>query len=138
MGLFDRLSAPKHPALDASGPQAATLAGFDAEITDLMAQVGNKIELLALDGAVYAFVGNPPKNFGLAWFDSQGRHNLKKLAEAHGLGYNAMAEITERLGAAYSRHLDQPRFSHPVGKRPVTVIYSEELAREIAGIISVV
>lgn len=138
MGLFDRFSAPKHPALDAASSQAATFAIYEREIADLLEQVGNSVELVVADGVVYALVGKPPKSFGLAWFDDQGQHNLKKLAESHGLGFSAMASITERLGVAYSDNQDQPRFAYPVGKRTVTVIASDELAREIAGIISVV
>lgn len=135
MGLFDMFGGSKHPPLDPGSPEARVVVAHESQIADLVAQVGGSIEVVTADGAAFAFIGNPPKAFGIAWFDGDEVHNLKKYAEAKGLGYGAIAPVTDRLGAAYSTHAGAPRFSHAVGKHKVVVISSDELGREVAAII---
>ncbi|MBA4370689.1 MAG: hypothetical protein C0418_03810 [Coriobacteriaceae bacterium] len=137
MGLFDMFGGPKHPVLDPGTPAAAALEANASLLGELADQVGGGFEVVpAEDGAMYVFIGSPPKAFGVAWLSEGEQHNLKKLAERLGLGFNSVADLTERLGAAYSAHKDEPRFSATVGKHRFTVTQSEALGREVAAIIA--
>jgi len=75
-GCSDRSWRP----LDETSASARAIAGV-AAFAEFVSKANDRIEVVAGDGALYAFVGKPPKAFGLVWFTDEGRLDVRSAME---------------------------------------------------------
>lgn len=138
MGFLSRIlgSQPDHPPLDSSHPVASHLEALKEPIQTLVKQLPDPLEIVPTDEAAYAFIGNPPKKFGIAWVDAQGKvRNFKSLVEEQGLSVVTLEKLSEELKNAYIRGENEERFTARVDEREVVVMPSETLATDVREII---
>jgi hypothetical protein len=138
MGFLSQLLGKKHdyPPLEPSDPAAARLEKVKEPLSRLAAEIGGPLEIVPSDERAFVFIGNPPKKFGVAWVDSEGRtHNFKSLVEEKGLSVVTLEKLSDELKAAYVRHEGESRFSASLGEHEIVVTPSEPLCGEISGII---
>jgi hypothetical protein len=60
----------------------------------------DKLEVVPTDKVLYAFIGHPPEQFGVAWFENGEEHNFKTLMKARNLQTRDINRISEELRAA--------------------------------------
>ena len=80
---------------------------------------------------MYCFIGNPPDQFGIAWFEGNEEHNLKTLMKAKGLTAARAQQLSDELRRAYVRSDGEPRYEVQLGKKKVRVTPSATLEREL-------
>ncbi|MEW6428425.1 MAG: hypothetical protein AB1568_10360 [Thermodesulfobacteriota bacterium] len=138
MGLLEKLfgGGKKYPALAADSPAARNLEAMKKSLEQLSSEVGDSIEVVPDDDSAFVFIGNPPKNFGMAWIKGGSVHNFKSLAEERGIGQPQLLKMIEKLRDAYHRSGDDRRFSATIGGKSVVVTPSKDLAREVDSIIA--
>jgi hypothetical protein len=138
MGFLSQLLGKTHdyPPLEPSAAAAARLERVEKPLARLAGEIGGPLEVVPSDEAAFVFIGNPPKKFGVAWVDSEGKpHNFKTLVDEKGLSVVTLEKLSDELKAAYIRHESESRFSAQVGEHEVVVTPSEALGGEISGII---
>lgn len=137
MSLLGKLFGEKehHLELEPSS-RAATLIDRDREtIEEFVRRVHDKLELVPGDRATYVFIGHPPDAFGIAWLESGEEHNFKRLMKEKGLSQAEVQLRSDELRDAYRRSEGQPRYETTIAGKRVRVTPSEELEREVVGII---
>lgn len=138
MGFLSRIfgSQPDYPPLASSDPAAGRLEALREPIEKLAKELPDPLEIVPTDEAAYAFIGKPPKKFGIAWVDAEGQvHNFKSLVEEQGLSVVTLEKLSDELKNAYIRGEDEDRFMARVGEREVVVTPSETLATDVRKII---
>lgn len=125
MGLFDGMFGAKHEPLPESDPAVARIAAQNPGFESFVASANDKIEVLAGDGRVYAFVGKPPKAFGIVWFVDGERHDVRSEMEHKAMTRDGAAMLVQQLGGLYTSHADDERFTYKLGNHTVTVTPSE-------------
>jgi hypothetical protein len=138
MGLVDKLFGKKrtdHPPLDSDSPAAQRLAALGEPLGSLVKEVTEPVEVVMAEEAVYAFVGKPPKKFGVAWIRGDKVGNMKALVEEKNLSPIKVERLVDGLRDAYKRSGDAPRYIADVADDKVVVTLSEDLAREVHEII---
>ncbi len=140
MGFLDKLfgtTTKKYPPLAAESPTAKELASMKDPLEALMRDVSDPMEIVpAPDNRAYVFIGNPRKNFGMAWIEDGEIHNFKTLQEQKGVQQAQLLKMVAQLQEAYHRSGDDKRFSTSIGDRDVVVTPSSHLASEVNDIIS--
>jgi hypothetical protein len=137
MGLLGKLFGGEkdHPPLDPSTPEGQKMERHREVATAFANRIHDKLEVVPSEKVLYAFIGNPPDAFGIAWFEGGEEHNLKTLMKARGLTQEQVGHISNELRHAYVRSQGEPRYVMPAGKKKVTVTPSATLERELVKII---
>lgn len=133
MGIFDRLlgNDGSCPPLDPASAAAASIAARSGEIEPFVAKVPVHVELVPSASAVYAYLGKPPVDFGMAWFENGREVSLASLKEEQGLSQGRIQLLSRKLGAAYKRSAGSARYWTTIAGKRVIVAPSETLAAEI-------
>jgi len=139
MGFFGKLFGEKKelPPLDPASPAAARLAKFKTELETFVGKMNDRLEFVPADEAIYCFIGKPPAMFGMAWFHDGKEHNMKTLAAAKGLSNKKLQHMSLRLGEAYQKYMEEPRFSTAIAGKTVIVHPSDSLRSDVVQIIHV-
>ncbi|PLX46008.1 MAG: hypothetical protein C0609_01725 [Deltaproteobacteria bacterium] len=136
MGFLDRLfGEPQYPELDPSSDTAQRLDKLGEPIKTLAHDVRDKLEVVMGDSGTFVFVGKPPKQFGLMWLEDGKLVNFKEYAEKKELSSKELNQLIERMKAAYTRHIDEERFSTTLEDREVIVHPSGQFEHEMERII---
>ncbi|MFH2057687.1 MAG: hypothetical protein ABIJ59_02160 [Pseudomonadota bacterium] len=137
MGIFDKLFGGKkeYSPLDPNDPIFEQLNGIRQPLEDLANQTKDSLEVVTADKSTYVFIGNPPKQFGIAWVQDGKVYNLKTLAAKEGLSPIKLQKTSEKLSEAYKRSEKDARYSTQIGGCSLTVAASETLGKEVDHII---
>jgi hypothetical protein len=138
MSLLGRLFGGEkehHPPLDPASAEGARMERHREVATAFAQRIHDKLEVVPGERVLYAFIGNPPDAFGIAWFEGGEEHNLKTLMKAKGLSQLQVQHISEELRHAYVRSQGEPRYVLEAGKKKITVTPSASLERELVKII---
>jgi hypothetical protein len=137
MGLFGKLfgGGKEYPPLEPSTPEGQRFEPYRDVAAGFAAKLHDKLEVIPSKRALYAFIGNPPDAFGIAWFEGTEEHNLKTLMKAKGLTTARVQQLSDELRRAYVRSAAEPRFSVQLGKKKITVTPSQTLEQELVKII---
>jgi hypothetical protein len=137
MGLLGKLFGTErdHPPLDPSTDDGRRFERYRDVASEFAARIHDKLEVVPGERALYAFIGNPPDAFGIAWFEGGEEHNLKTLMKAKGLSQARVQRISDELREAYARWSGEPRYAVQAGKKRIVVTPSAALERELLTII---
>jgi len=138
MGLLDKLMGgkePEYPPLDAESTAAKRLEALREPLRELLADVDEPVEVVPAGESLYAFIGKPPKKFGLAWIHEGQVSNMKKLVAEKNLSPIKMERLVDTLRSAYERSGEAPRYKATVAERTVVVTESETLGQEVDQVI---
>lgn len=138
MGFLSQIFGKKrdYPPLEASEPAAHRIETMKEPLEKLAQEFPDSLEIVPADDAAYAFIGKPPKRFGVAWVDPDGKiHNFKTLVDEKGLSVVTLEKLSDALKAAYVRREEEARFSTRIGEHEVVVTPSPSLAADISKII---
>ena len=128
-GLFGR-KAGRAP-LDPAGAAAASIAARSAQLEPFVRKVHVPLELVPAADAVYAYLGKPPGDFGMAWFEGGREASFATLKEKEGVSQGRIQALAARLGAAYKKHGGAERYTATIAGKEVLVNPSEPLAAAI-------
>ncbi len=138
MGLFDKVFGKKEefPALSEASPTAGQIEQMKQPLEKLASEVSDPLEIVPTDNAAYAFIGKPPKKFGIAWVDADGKiRNFKSLVDEKGLAPITIEKLSSRMREAYLKGEEAKRYSATIAGREVVVTASTSMASEIEKII---
>lgn len=130
MGLFDGLMKAKYPALPEDAAAARAIAA-KPEFEAFAKSANDKMEVVPGTEALYVYVGNPPKAFGLVWFEDGARLDVRSLLGDGSLAPEPAAALTRRIREIYESYGEAARFEHRVGGHRLTVTPSDEMYREL-------
>ncbi len=133
MGLLDTLLGKKDacPPLDPTSVAAARIAARRELLEPFVRKVHVSLELVPAADAVYAFLGKPPVDFGMAWFENGREVSFTSLKEDQGLSQGRIQILSAKLGVAYKRSAGAQRYAATIAGKKVVVNPSESLAAEI-------
>jgi hypothetical protein len=138
MGFLDKLlgSSKEYPPLDNESPAMQKIEAMRQPVENLVAEINDPLELAPGNETTFAFIGKPPKKFGVAWVGKDGKIvNFKSLVEERGLSMISLEKLSDRLKEVYITHQDEPRFSMSIGGKQVVITPSEELKSDIRKVI---
>lgn len=138
MGFLSQVlgKKPDYPPLERTNPASSRLGQMKEPLERLAGDFPDPLEIVPTQEAAYAFIGKPPKKFGVAWVDSDGKiHNFKTLVEDKGLSVVTLEKLSDELKAAYVRFENEERYSTKIGERDVVVTPSESLGSNLSEII---
>lgn len=136
MGMLSRLFGGKeYPPLVAGTPEAQKLEPHRETAAAFAARLHDRLEVIPAAKVLYCFIGNPPDQFGVAWFEGGDEHNLKTLMKAKGLAQARVNALSDEIRRAYERSAGEPRYEVQLGKKKVFVTPSPALERELVKII---
>jgi len=131
MGLFDGMFGSKLESLDETSDSARAISGA-AAFAEFVGKANDRIEVVAGDGALYAFVGKPPKAFGLVWFTDEGRLDVRSAMERGLMSREGAARLVGELGPLYEASSAAPRYEYRLDGHKVIVADSADLHSAIA------
>jgi len=133
MGLFDKMfgRSVDYPALEAGHPAAQTLRQHGAGLEALARQVSDPLEVVPSRGALYVFVGKPPKKFGLAKVSGSNVQSFQEILNERNLGADSVGSVIETLRGIYEASGETSRFAATVADRQVVVTPSSELGAKV-------
>jgi hypothetical protein len=138
MGIFNKLFQTKQsfPALDENSPHARHIEAMRGPLSKLVSDTPDAIEVIPSEKRAYAFIGKPPKRFGVAWVDKNGEIiNFKRLVEEKGLPADKLEKLSGRLRDIYINHKSEPRYCTVIQDKQVVVTPSEPLLAEVKKVI---
>lgn len=138
MGILEKFFGAKHdyPSLDSSAPAAKQIEAVRPPLEKLANEIKDSIEVVPGDDSVYVLVGKPPKKFGIAWIEDDGKIvNFKSLVDEKGLSPKRLEHLSEKLRKAYIAHQDKPRYVTRINDREVVVIPSTSLSNNLKGVV---
>jgi hypothetical protein len=137
MGFLGKLfgGGKEYPPLDPSTPDGKKFEPHRGTAEAFAAKLHDKLEVIPSEKALYCFIGNPPDQFGIAWFEGKEEHNLKTLMKAKGLAQARVNALSDEIRRAYERSAAEPRYQVQLGKKKVIVTPSVTLERELVKII---
>jgi hypothetical protein len=138
MGFLGKLfgtDKPKHPPLDPASPVAVRLQKSAAVLEGFVKKVQGAMEMIPGEQATYVYIGAPPETFGVVWFVGAEEHNFKTLMKEKKLTDRQMKTLSGHLGEAWTRHKDEPRFSHVIGGKSLVVLDSPAMEKDLQRII---
>ena len=136
MGFLSKLfGGEEHPPLDPASPAGARFERHREVAVAFAGRLHDRLEVVPGEKVLYAFIGNPPDAFGIAWFEGGDEHNLKTLMKAKGLSNQALNRISRELREAYVAFRAEPRFAVQAGKKKIVVTPSAALEKELVKII---
>src|SRR5665648_585566 len=131
MGLFSRGKKEDYPALDRNTKAAERLSQHLTNLEDLAKRAKDRLEAVPAERGLYVYVGKPPKQFGVVWYEGGQEHSFMTAMKKHGLTTLQMQQLSDELREIYSAHKDQPRYLYPLGPQDLVVTPDESLAREV-------
>ncbi len=138
MGILNKLFQTKKsfPELDQNSPSARYLKQMQDPLTKLVSDTPDAIEVIPSEKKAFAFIGKPPKKFGVAWVGEDGKIvNFKSLVEEKGLRADQLEQLSGRLREIYINHKSEPRYCTVIQNRKVVVTPSEPLLKEVKEVI---
>lgn len=140
MGIFDKFFGARKvfSPLEPNDPLAKHLDGIKKPLEELASLANDSLEVVPAGKATYVFIGNPPKQFGIAWVRDGKVFNLKSLADEKGLSATTLRKTSDNLSNAYKRSENETRYSATVGDCALVVTASEALAQDVDRIIQTV
>jgi hypothetical protein len=137
MGFLGKLfgGGKEYPPLDPASPDGAKMAPYRELTATFANKLHDKLEVVPTEKILYAFIGNPPDQFGIAWFEGGEEHNLKTLMKTRGLQQRDVQRISDELRVAYRKAQEEPRYTMEAGKKKVVVHPSRTLAADLMKII---
>jgi hypothetical protein len=96
-----------------------------------MGKVRVRLELVPAADAVYVYLGKPPGDFGMAWFEDGREVSFTTLKEDQGLSRGRIQILSAKLEAAYNRSAGAQRYVTTIAGKEVVVTPSDALAAEI-------
>ncbi len=138
MGFLEKLfkSGNKYPALAADTNTAKELESMKDPLEELSKKVKDPMEVIPADNSAFVFIGNPPKNFGMAWVEQGKVYNFKTLSEEKAVPQKQMLKLVDDLAEAYKRSDNDNRYTTKIAGKVVTVTPSNKLAKEVKNIIA--
>ncbi|MBU0674502.1 MAG: hypothetical protein KJ950_07670 [Proteobacteria bacterium] len=138
MGFLEKLfgKGQKYPALAVNTSTAQKLEAMKEPLQELTSKVKDPMEVVPADDSAYVFIGNPPKNFGMAWIENGKVYTFKTLSEEKGIPPQKLLPLVDKLAEAYKRSDSDSRYSATIGDKVVTVTPSQSLAKEVRSIIA--
>ena len=130
MGLFDGFKKAKYPVL-AEDTAAARAIAANPEFEAFVKGANDKMEVVPGAETLYFYVGNPPKAFGLVWFEDGARLDVRSLLGSGSLAPEPAATLTRRIREIYETYGEAGRFEHRVSGHRLTVTASDEMYREL-------
>ena len=133
MGMFDKLFGGEkdYPPLPQDNEAQTKLSQVRAQLEELVNRVSEHFEVVPAAHEAFVFLGKPPKRFGVAWIHHGRVTSLKELAEENKLSQIEVGKLINKLGQAYERAGETPRYSTEVGGKRAVVIPSEGLEQDI-------
>ena len=138
MGFLDKLlgSSKEYPPLNKDDPAAQKIDAMRQPVEKLVSEIKDPIEVVPGNETAFFFIGKPPKKFGVAWVDKEGKvFNFKSLVEEKGLSMISLEKLSDRLKAIYIEHQEEPRYSMQISDKQVVVTPSETLKSDIKKVI---
>ena len=138
MGILNKLFQTKKslPALDENSPYARYIEEMQGPLKRLVSDTPDAIEVIPSKKRAFAFIGKPPKRFGVAWVDKNGEIvNFKRLVEEKGLSADQLENLSVRLRHIYINHKSEPRYCTVIQDKQVVVTPSEPLLAEVKEVI---
>ena len=138
MGFMDKLfgSSKEFPPLNKDDPAAQKLDTMWQPVEKFVSEVNDPLEVVPGDETAFFFIGKPPKKFGVAWVEKDGKIiNFKSLVEEKGLSIISLEKLSDRLKEVYIQHQEEPRFSTVINDKQVVVTPSETLKTDIRKVI---
>ena len=133
MGLFSK--KVNYPELSEGHPAAEQIENIKAPLKELIGQVSDPLEIVPADNHAYAFIGKPPKKFGIALLEGGTFQNFVALAKEKGLGDPKILAIIENLGDAYKQNQDSERYKITVAGKDIVVTPCQKLEAQIGQIV---
>lgn len=129
--------SPAYPEIDNSVPEYNTVQSYKKHLKKFVETVTSDMEVLPFDDKLFVFIGNPPRNFGLAWIKNTYVYNLKGVVKEKGLSPSKFQKISDDLRDAYERHMGSlNKYSLPLPNTQVVISSSRALGEEISPIVS--
>ncbi|OKY75088.1 MAG: hypothetical protein BM485_10360 [Desulfobulbaceae bacterium DB1] len=137
MGFLEKFfgGGKKYPPLGAENPAAKKIEAMKSLLEKISSEVSDPMEVVPADDTAFVFIGNPNKNFGMAWVNNGKVQNFKTLADEKGIAQQQLILMHKKLQDAYHRSGDDKRYSMTIGGKSVVVTPSSDLAREVKDII---
>ena len=138
MGILNKLFQAKKslPVLDENSPYARYLEEMQGPLEKLVSDTPDAIEVIPSQKRAFAFIGKPPKRFGVAWVDKNGEIvNFKRLVEEKGLRADQLEKLSGRLREIYINHKSEPRYCTVIQDKQVVVTPSEPLLADVQEVI---
>ncbi len=137
MGFFSMFGSGKnYPTLGPGNPAAEQIANIQGSLETLVEEIPDALEIVPDDDAAYVFIGKPPKKFGVAWIDEEGRiGKLHTLVQEKEIQPMVVQGISEELRVAYEKNQEADRYKADIAGKEVVVTPCDELKNEVAEII---
>lgn len=139
MGLMAKLfgqTEPNHPELDAGSDAARRLKEHLEPLNRLADEFkGERMELVPSEQGGYVFVGNPPKQFALAWIEDGAVRHFKALVDEGNISPMLLEKLVEKLTEAYDVSKEAPRFKASIGEHTVVVVPDATLETNVRRLI---
>lgn len=132
-GLFGK--SEDFPPLPSDNYALSRIDEVRTELTSLVSETKDRLEIVPSEHAAYVFIGKPPKNFGLAWIHDGKVSNLAALAEEKQINPIKRERIDDALREAYKRSENSERFTLSMDGDTVIVTPSPELEQAVHQII---
>jgi hypothetical protein len=138
MGFLNKLFGRRksYPELSENHPASSEIEGVKTQLVEITNEVNDHLEAVPNDNSCYIFIGNPQKNFGMAWISKGEIFNFQTLQEK-GYGQKDFMKIYRDLKKAYRNSLGKERFCTQINGKEITVTPSTSLARELEAILPV-
>jgi hypothetical protein len=138
MGILGNLFGgnKNYPPLPEDNEAQAKLNAVKALLEELAQRVSDHLEVVPAEREAFVFLGKPPKRFGIAWIHDGKVSSLKELAEENKLSQIEVGKLVNKMGQAYERASETPRFSTMVCGKQAVVIPSKDLEQEVRQIIA--
>ncbi len=140
MGLFDGLRGKKddYPALDPSSLAAARLAKHAERLEDLAKRANDRLEAVPADDGLFVYIGKPPKQFGVVWYENGEEHSFMSVMKDRGLTNEQIQDLSDELREVYTTHQEEPRYSFLLGEQKLVVTPAPPLAEDLRKVISAI
>ena len=130
MGLGNLFGGPKYAALAEDSSEARQIAQ-SAAFESFVKVANDRIEVVPGEDALFAFVGKPPKAFGIVWFFGDERRDVPTMVRHGIVTRESAARLAEDLRGIYEANTSVTRFEHRVAGHRVVVAPSEQMHAEI-------
>jgi hypothetical protein len=133
MGILKTLFGKKgeYPPLDPASVAATSIVARREQLEPFVRKVHGRVEVVPAEPAVYVYLGSPPGDFGMAWFENGREVSFTSLKEDQGVSRGRIQTLSKKLDAAYRRSAGTARYATTIAGKPVVVTPSESLAAEV-------
>ncbi|RJQ49181.1 MAG: hypothetical protein C4538_02500 [Nitrospiraceae bacterium] len=137
MGFLSSIFGKKeeYPLLDPGAPSTEQLNKFNAQLSELLNKVHDRIEVVPAENNVYVYIGKPPGMFGMVWFEDGKEVNFKSLVKDKGLSQKKVQTLSGKLGDVYERSKQYQRYTAKIADRDIIVTPSDAFEQEISQVI---